>query len=103
MRAEAGDLDGDGDLDIVACSMTGVPAVERNSEILLESLLWLEQTTPGRFERHALELNTCDHATLSLGDYDRDGDLDFAVGVFNWPKTPGPRSEWVILYENLLR
>jgi len=102
MRAEAGDLDGDGDLDIVACSMTGVPAAERNAPILLESILWLEQKPGGRFERHALELNTCDHATLSLGDYDRDGDLDFAVGVFNWPGTPRPRSEWVFLYENLL-
>ena len=30
------------------------------------------------------------------------GDLDFAVGVFNWPGTPKPRPEWVFLYENLL-
>ncbi len=102
MRAEAGDLDGDGDLDIVACSMTGVPAAEKPFPMLLESLLWLEQKPGGQFERHALELNTCDHVTLSLGDYDRDGDLDFAVGVFNWPGAPR-RSEWVFLYENLLR
>ena len=102
MRAEAGDLDGDGDLDIVACAMIGTPAAERDHEMLLESLLWLEQKGPGSFERHALVLNACDHATLSLGDYDKDGDLDFAVGVFNWPGTPKPRPEWVFLYENLL-
>ena len=75
----------------------GTPVITIN-----EARLWLEQKGPGSFERHALELNACDHATLSLGDYDKDGDLDFAVGVFNWPGTPKPRPEWVFLYENLL-
>src|SRR5262249_7213184 len=50
LRAQAADLDGDGDMDIVACSLVqrggGRPA-ERVGARDLPSLVWLEQTAPG--------------------------------------------------------
>ena len=44
-RAQAADLDGDGDLDVVAAALlAGGSDVD---ETLLPALVWLEQTTPG--------------------------------------------------------
>jgi len=81
-RARAADLDGDGDLDIVAC--TFVPSAEEKGPAVLPdppSLVWLEQTAPGLFVRHTLE-RAGHHVSLDIADYDRDGDMDLVVGSF---------------------
>jgi FG-GAP-like repeat len=99
LRAQAADLDGDGDMDIVACSLVqlartqGGPAPSRD----LPSLVWLEQTAPGRFERHTLETGGR-HLSLDLGDADGDGDVDIVVAN-SLSGTPG----FVEVWENRVR
>jgi hypothetical protein len=78
MRAVPTDLDGDGDLDIVATAF--LPAAlrgDRSEET--ETLIWLEQTARGEFERHTLELGSAGHMTVLAADLDADGDIDLAV------------------------
>ena len=78
---ELADLDGDGDLDIVAAALlAGGSDVD---ERVLPALVWLEQTAPGTFTRHTIEMGVPRHATLDLGDIDRDGDIDIVTGNFS--------------------
>jgi hypothetical protein len=81
-RALAADLDLDGDLDIVAGAFLPAAVRESSDGKHLDSLIWLEQTRPGTFERHALEKGNCVHAALECADFDGDGDLDLAAGAF---------------------
>lgn len=95
-RAVAVDLDGDGDLDIVASVFTAGSL--GGAETGLPSLVWLEQVRPGQFVKHTLEVGNPTHATLDVGDFDQDGDVDIVTGVF----TMGQKSEsWVDVWENL--
>ncbi|RPI86355.1 MAG: VCBS repeat-containing protein, partial [Planctomycetaceae bacterium] len=79
-RALAGDLDGDGDLDIVATSL--LPANIAGNQVRpdFNAVMWLEQTEPGKFEAHGLLKAHGRFLALELGDFDDDGDLDFAIG-----------------------
>jgi len=83
-RALAGDIDRDGDLDVIAVAW--LPPMAKPASVLATtpvSIICLEQTGPRRFVRHTLETAAPYYATLELADFDADGDLDFAVG-------PGP-------------
>jgi hypothetical protein len=93
-RAQAVDLDGDGDLDIVATAM--IDGGELNPK--LASLVWLEQVKPGVFERHTLEMGSPFHATLDLGDYNGDGRPDILVGWFVFGK---PLPDAMEIWENV--
>jgi hypothetical protein len=94
-RAEAADMDGDGDLDVVACALlAGGSDVDENT---LPALVWLEQTKPGTFVRHTIEMGRPRHATLDVGDIDGDGDPDVVVGNFSIDK---PVSAWVDVWVN---
>lgn len=97
--AKAGDLDGDGDLDVVAGSF--MPKYTRHESQPFESLVWMEQTSRGQYDRYALETSHVNHPSLDLGDYDGDGDLDVAVGWFVLESDEGDTDNpWVTLLEN---
>jgi len=80
-RALAGDIDLDGDLDVVATVWVEPEAKFLNPALKhWASLVCLEQTSPGKFVRHTLETDFPWHATIEMADFDADGDLDLAVG-----------------------
>jgi hypothetical protein len=77
----AGDIDLDGDLDIIASAYLP-PQIKPLSAPPkpLATILCLEQTSPMEFVRHTLETDSPIHAALQVADFDNDGDLDFATG-----------------------
>lgn len=95
-RALAGDLDGDGDLDIVVAAFLPQELRSQQPDTEFDSLILLEQTQPGQFERHRLEAGQCHHAALEMADFDEDGDLDLAVANFAEQQTDNlpPLTVW---------
>jgi len=93
--AKATDLDGDGDLDIVAGALlAGGSDVDERT---LPALIWLEQTKPGTFARHAIATGFPRHASIDVGDLDNDGDIDIAAGRFTLEKDA---TAWVDVWTN---
>jgi len=81
-RAVAADFRGNGKLDIVAVSFLPGHSFPARKDRDLDSVIYLEQTAPGKFVRHSLETVTCDHATCVAGAWDGDGRVHFATGNF---------------------
>ncbi len=80
-RALPADFDRDGDQDIVAVAWLPrrvQPLVWQSAS--LASIVLLEQMTPGEFVCRPLDRGQPIHATVATGDFDGDGDQDFAVG-----------------------
>lgn len=96
--AQCGDFDLDGDLDLIAVSwlhdqLYPVSSVSDS----MTSIVYLEQTSPGKFEHHTLEAGFPCHATLEVADLDEDGDLDFVVGwqlTKKWQDVPHCITVW---------
>ena len=76
----AGDIDGDGDMDLAVVTLVPGAALKAHPAETFDSVVWYEQTADGVFHGHSLERNTCLHAACELMDWDADGDLDLIVG-----------------------
>jgi hypothetical protein len=61
-------------------------------EKTLPALAWLEQTRPGTFVKHTIEMGFPRHATLDVGDIDGDGLPDIVTGTFSIEEKATP---WV--------
>jgi hypothetical protein len=80
-RAMTGDLDGDGDLDIVASAW--LPKSVRPQELQrmeIPSLIILEQKPGPTFSCHLIDRSWPQFPILLLADLDEDGDLDIVAG-----------------------
>ena len=69
----------------------------RLDEKVLPALVWLEQTRPGTFVRHTIDMGLPRHATLDIGDVDGDGAPDIVVGNFSIDQ---PIASWVDVWMN---
>ncbi len=101
--ARAGDLDMDGDQDIIAVAWTP-GKVQPDNVVLTElpSVICLEQTKPGQFVRHTLQTGCPNNSSLEMADFDNDGDLDFAIGCHSLDPTKS-LPYWVAVWWNNAR
>lgn len=88
-QATPADVDGDGDLDVVAAAFH--PSVGGHGEGTFDSLLWVEQT-PGGWLTRSIERDRCEHAAFAMVDIDGDGRKDIAAGTFRADPSGAPQA-----------
>jgi hypothetical protein len=100
MRVRAGDLDGDGDMDVASVALLAPEVyVTQPETAAADSIVWMEQTEPGKFARRRIEGANANHGALDLLDIDADGDLDVLVSGLNY-RGKGPEPA-LTLWRNL--
>lgn len=81
-RASPGDVDGDGDLDIVAASFLPRDLTTAFPSGSPMAIVWLENDGRQNFRVRPLQVGTCLHPALCLTDFNKDGRLDVAAANF---------------------
>jgi hypothetical protein len=92
-RAVAADMDGDGDMDVVAVSFLLEQDFPYRKQKKLDAIVLFEQTTPGTFVRHALKTGDCDHVSCAVGNVMGRGLPDLVVGNFG-SRDLSPATVW---------
>lgn len=93
-RAVPGDLDGDGDLDVVVTSL-----ISDWSDPERMSILWLENDGQEHFTPHGMGNSPTSIITAAVADLDQDGRLDVVTGSMHMSRSD-PRRGRVTLWSN---
>jgi hypothetical protein len=94
------DFSGSGRLDVAFVSFLPAKYFPERTEKKLESVVLLEQVSPGKFVRHSLEAGLCDHLTCAAGDLDGDGLPELVIGNFMFS---GNADDGVTIWRNTTR
>jgi hypothetical protein len=97
-RAVAADFTGTGRMDIVAVNFLPSEAFPQRKAQNLDSVIYLEQVSAGRFVRHTLEHMTCNHTTCAVGDIFGRRKLEFVTGNFT---TSTEKDLGITIWKNL--
>ena len=81
-RALPADMDGDGDLDIVAAALLPEKTRVLMERDLQHGLIWFEQTTRNEFIRHVIERAEANYAAAIIIDVNGDQRPDIVTGSF---------------------
>jgi hypothetical protein len=93
-RAIAADFSGKGRLDVVAVSYLPADHFPQRKEMNLDSVVLFEQVARGKFARHTLATQSCDHVTCAAADLDGKGRQDLVTAAFTRTVTPEALTIW---------
>jgi hypothetical protein len=93
-NAVAGDFFGTGRPGIVAVSFLPADKFPDRIPRKADAVILLEQTAPGKFERHSLATLDCDAVVCATGDLYGTGRVDFVVGNFSSIRSDHPVTIW---------
>lgn len=81
-RAVAGDLDGDGRLEVIAGAFIPQELLKLQRKDGAEALVIWKHSDEGKFYKHVLSQDHCNHASLAVADLNGDSRNDLIIGNF---------------------